>query len=159
MVADVPDISKYFGQDSTPGGMQWHFRAIKDFAKRQKACADAGGDPQTLGIGQGGGRGSSTLLSTFHSLIPYCTAQHSTSTSMSVANVKLTELQRLHAFLQMILLHMRFNIDSDRSRRTLQICWLLQMQMDLARPSYVVSFCSATLFFATFEHNGTALLL
>jgi hypothetical protein len=86
-------------------------------------------------------------------------ALHSTSTSMSVANVKLTELQRLHAFLQMILLHMRFNIDSDRSRRTLQICWLLQMQMDLARPSYVVSFCSATLFFATFEHNETALLL
>jgi hypothetical protein len=61
--ADIPDLSKYFGQDSTPGGMGFQFRTLKQYAKRQKACADAGGDPQTLGIGSGGGgQDSSTLL-------------------------------------------------------------------------------------------------
>ncbi|KAK0124026.1 hypothetical protein ONS95_009012 [Cadophora gregata] len=47
------NISKYFGKDSTKGGIEFQFRAIKQDAKRQKACADAGGDPQTLGIGSG----------------------------------------------------------------------------------------------------------
>ncbi|CZT02253.1 uncharacterized protein RCO7_11042 [Rhynchosporium graminicola] len=47
------DISKYFGKDSTKGGIEFQFRTIKQDAKRQKACADTGGDPQTLGIGTG----------------------------------------------------------------------------------------------------------
>ncbi|PVH77946.1 hypothetical protein DL98DRAFT_422861, partial [Cadophora sp. DSE1049] len=42
-----------FGKDSTKGGIEFQFRTIKQDAKRQKACADAGGDPQTLGIGSG----------------------------------------------------------------------------------------------------------
>lgn len=48
------DISKYFGQDSTPGGIGFQFRTIKQYAKSQKTCADSGGDPQTLSIGAGG---------------------------------------------------------------------------------------------------------
>ncbi|KAL2062717.1 hypothetical protein VTL71DRAFT_5789 [Oculimacula yallundae] len=47
------NISKYFGKDSTKGGIEFQFRTIKADAKRQKACADSGGDPQTLGIGSG----------------------------------------------------------------------------------------------------------
>lgn len=49
------DISKYFGKDSTPGGIGFQFRQIKLYAKSQKQCADSGGDPQTLGIGAGKG--------------------------------------------------------------------------------------------------------
>lgn len=47
------DISKYFGGDSTSGGIGFQFRAIKADAKRARACADAGGDPHILGIGGG----------------------------------------------------------------------------------------------------------
>ncbi|KAG4439123.1 hypothetical protein IFR05_005410 [Cadophora sp. M221] len=47
------NISKYFGKDSTKGGIEFQFRSIKADAKRQKACYDAGRDPQTLGIGSG----------------------------------------------------------------------------------------------------------
>ncbi|KAL5315806.1 hypothetical protein ACEPPN_016678 [Leptodophora sp. 'Broadleaf-Isolate-01'] len=47
------NISKYFGTDSTKGGIEFQFRTIKADAKRQKACYDAGGDPQALGIGSG----------------------------------------------------------------------------------------------------------
>jgi hypothetical protein len=68
VAADIPDLSKYFGKDSTPGGIQFQFRTLKDFAKRQKACADAGGDPQMLGIGRGGSQVSSTYLSFLLSL-------------------------------------------------------------------------------------------
>ncbi len=52
------DISKYFGRDSTKGGIEFQFRSIKADAKRQKACYDAGRDPQTLNIG--GGKGSTS---------------------------------------------------------------------------------------------------
>jgi hypothetical protein len=45
------DISKYFGSDSTRGGIEFQFRSIKQDAKRQRACADSGGDPKNLGIG------------------------------------------------------------------------------------------------------------
>lgn len=61
-IADVLDLSKYFGKDSTAGGIQFQFRTLKHNAKRQKACADAGGDPQTLGIGSLGGVDQSTLF-------------------------------------------------------------------------------------------------
>lgn len=77
--ADDPDLSKYFGKDSTPGGIQFQFRTLKHYAKQQKSCADAGGDPQTLGIGSG--EGQSTSLSFFQE-------QHSTSTSSCLANVE-----------------------------------------------------------------------
>src|SRR3982074_2228728 len=49
------DISKYFGKDSTPGGIGFQFRHIKHYAKSQKECVNSGGDPQTLGIGIGKG--------------------------------------------------------------------------------------------------------
>ncbi|KIM99632.1 hypothetical protein OIDMADRAFT_55547 [Oidiodendron maius Zn] len=52
---DNQDISKYFGKDSTPGGIGFQFRQIKLYAKSQKQCANSGGDPQTLGIGAGKG--------------------------------------------------------------------------------------------------------
>lgn len=64
-VANIPDMSKYFGEDSTPGGIQFQFRTLKQYAKRQKACAGAGGNPQTLGIGRNDGEDSSTLLFSF----------------------------------------------------------------------------------------------
>lgn len=54
------DISKYFGQDSTKGGIEFQFRSIKADAKRQKACYEAGGDPQTLVIGGGAAKGSTS---------------------------------------------------------------------------------------------------
>ncbi|PSS23213.1 hypothetical protein M430DRAFT_214677 [Amorphotheca resinae ATCC 22711] len=53
------DMSKYFGKDSTPGGIGFQFRQIKQYAKSQKQCADSGGDPQTLGIGAGKGEDAS----------------------------------------------------------------------------------------------------
>lgn len=53
------DISKYFGQDSTSGGIGFQFRQLKQYAKSQKACANSGGDPQTLGIGAGKGEDGS----------------------------------------------------------------------------------------------------
>jgi hypothetical protein len=40
-----------FGSDSTGGGIGFQFRQIKHWAQRQKACANSGGDPLTLGIG------------------------------------------------------------------------------------------------------------
>jgi hypothetical protein len=68
------DISKYFGQDSTPGGIGFQFRTIKQYAKSQKACADSGGDPQTLDIGAGGkGENSQcTYQATHFSLLLFC---------------------------------------------------------------------------------------
>lgn len=74
--ADDPGISKYFGHDSTPGGLEFQFRTFKANAKRQKACADAGGDPQSLAIGVGKSN-SSRLIFNFPILFP---AQHSTNT-------------------------------------------------------------------------------
>jgi hypothetical protein len=47
----LPDISKYFGSDSTGGGIGFQFRAIKADAKRQRDCVDTGGDPKDLNIG------------------------------------------------------------------------------------------------------------
>ncbi|TAQ86433.1 hypothetical protein B7494_g5243 [Chlorociboria aeruginascens] len=49
----VPGMSNYFGTDSTPGGIQFQFRAIKQDAQRQKAAFDAGTDPKDLVIGGG----------------------------------------------------------------------------------------------------------
>jgi hypothetical protein len=46
-----PDVSKYFGSDSTGGGIGFQFRQIKADAKRQRECYDAGGDPKDLNIG------------------------------------------------------------------------------------------------------------
>ncbi|RDL36409.1 uncharacterized protein BP5553_05761 [Venustampulla echinocandica] len=46
-------MSKYFGSDSTKGGIEFQFRTIKADAKRQRECYDAGGDPKTLNIGSG----------------------------------------------------------------------------------------------------------
>jgi hypothetical protein len=68
------DISRYFGQDSTPGGIGFQFRTIKQYAKSQKACADSGGDPQTLDIGAAGkGENSQcTYLATPFSLLLCC---------------------------------------------------------------------------------------
>lgn len=51
VVNEYLDLSKYFGKDSTPGGIQFQFRELKRYAKMQRACADSGGDPQSLGIG------------------------------------------------------------------------------------------------------------
>ena len=56
------DISKYFGEDSTPGGIGFQFRTIKHHAKSQKECADSGGDPQTLGIGTSTGKGEDSIV-------------------------------------------------------------------------------------------------
>jgi hypothetical protein len=76
------DMSKYFGKDSTPGGIGFQFRQIKQYAKSQKQCADSGGDPQTLGIGAGKGEDASAkggqCRAYFLSLPP---AQFSTSIS------------------------------------------------------------------------------
>lgn len=37
-----------FGRDSTPGGIEFQFRAIKANGRRQRAAFGAGVDPQTL---------------------------------------------------------------------------------------------------------------
>jgi hypothetical protein len=58
-----PDISKYFGSDSTGGGIGFQFRQIKADAKRQRDCVDAGGDPKNLNIGGKGAASSLHLLS------------------------------------------------------------------------------------------------
>jgi hypothetical protein len=51
-------MSNYFGTDSTGGGIEFQFRAIKKDAKRQRAWFDSGGDPKELGIGvPGTGKG------------------------------------------------------------------------------------------------------
>lgn len=71
--ADDPGISKYFGHDSTPGGLEFQFRTFKANAKRQKACADAGGDPQMLCFGSE--KGLSCTLTLFH----FFPAQHITT--------------------------------------------------------------------------------
>jgi hypothetical protein len=44
-------MSNYFGSDSTGGGIQFQFRAIKKDAKRQRQCFNSSGDPRELGIG------------------------------------------------------------------------------------------------------------
>ena len=75
--ADDPGISKYFGQDSTPGGLEFQFRTLKSNAKRQKACADAGGDPQSLAIGNGKSNSSSSTLTPRFIFLP---SKHSTKT-------------------------------------------------------------------------------
>ncbi len=48
-----PEISKFFGTDSTGGGIGFQFRAIKANAELQKNCIASGGDPKDLGIGAG----------------------------------------------------------------------------------------------------------
>ncbi len=45
------EISKYFGTDSTGGGIGFQFRAIKANAGLQKKCIASGGDPKDLNIG------------------------------------------------------------------------------------------------------------
>ena len=78
LAADDPGISKYFGHDSTPGGLEFQFRTFKANAKRQKSCADAGGDPQSLAIGIGKSNSSSLI---FNFLILFSrTAEQSTNT-------------------------------------------------------------------------------
>jgi hypothetical protein len=53
------EISKYFGTDSTGGGIGFQFRQIKNDAKRQRQCVESGGDPKDLVIG--GGKGEEYL--------------------------------------------------------------------------------------------------
>lgn len=53
LLMNSSEISKFFGKDSSTGGIGFQFREIKRNAKLQRACADAGGDPQTLNIGTG----------------------------------------------------------------------------------------------------------
>lgn len=63
------DISKYFGEDSTPGGIGFQFRTIKQYAKSQKECADSGGDPQTLDIAAGAGKGEDSIITTGNAVL------------------------------------------------------------------------------------------
>ena len=60
--SSLPDVSKYFGSDSTGGGIGFQFRQIKADAKRQRECYDAGGDPKDLNIG---GKGADYFLLCF----------------------------------------------------------------------------------------------
>ena len=51
LILPTPEISKYFGTDSTGGGIGFQFRTIKANATRQRKCIQDGGDPKDLGIG------------------------------------------------------------------------------------------------------------
>jgi hypothetical protein len=48
------------GTDTTPGGIGFQFRTIKQDAKRQRDAFESGKDPKDLNIG--GGKGASNLF-------------------------------------------------------------------------------------------------
>ncbi|TVY62724.1 hypothetical protein LSUE1_G006157 [Lachnellula suecica] len=50
-ISSFDKVSKYFGTDSTGGGIGFQFRTIKADAKRQRDCVAAGRDPKDLNIG------------------------------------------------------------------------------------------------------------
>jgi hypothetical protein len=66
------DISKYFGSDSTGGGIGFQFRTIKAFAKQARNCADQGGDPKDLNIPTGKGQNAAVyFFLTYKSRVPF----------------------------------------------------------------------------------------